>query len=208
MPIAPNRTATGRGFNEAIHQNDVTSWIRDYTFIFPSPLANLRVLRWKSSVSWEREWKKEPIVTTHNATTDTSAEVPNFPLVSTTSSRVCLPYSRSLPSSTPSFATSNPKASNLPFSFFLSFFLSPSSFPSFRPPVARHATIRSLRVPAAVPSQVMSTACLCCPMVCRRKPDGRLVLLFFFASFGYILSRSYRTRPSLPMGNVSTEREE
>ena len=46
----------------------------------------------------------------------------------------------------------------------------------------------------------MSTVCVSYGL--SEKPDGRLMPLFCLVSI-YILSRSYRTRPSLPVGNVS-----
>lgn len=94
----------------------------------------------------------------------------------------CLPYSRP-PSFTPSFATSSPKASNLPFSFF--------HLPSFRPPVARHATIRLLREPADVPSQVMSTICVSHGHGSSEKARQQTYNAFL-PRFVRILPRSYR----------------
>lgn len=82
----------------------------------------------------------------------TSAEVPNFPLFLTTSLRVVC---RIL---VPPLLPHRLQRAALRLAIFL--FLSFTFLPSFRPPVARHATIRLLREPADVPSQVMSTICV------------------------------------------------
>lgn len=73
-------------------------------------------------------------------------------------------------------------------------FLSFTFLPSFRPPVVRHATIRSLRVPVDVPSWVMSTVCMSHGHGLSRKPENKSIYIYIYTfPYIHIFSRLYHT---------------
>lgn len=57
-------------------------------------------------------------------------------------------------------------------------FLSFTFLPSFCPPVVRHATIRSLRVPVDVPSWVMSIVCMSHGHGLSKKPEDKPIYIY------------------------------
>lgn len=77
-------------------------------------------------------------------------------------------------------------------------FLSFTFLPSFRPPVVRHATIRSLRVPVDVPSWVMSTVCMSHGHGLSRKPEDKSIYIYIY-SLIYTYFQDYITHLTISL---------